>query len=490
MLQYSFLFGIGIVFVAITAVGLYAAGKVKSAEDFALGGRRATAGLVAGSLMGTMVGGASTLGTSQVAFCYGLSAWWWCLGAGMGFMVLASGLGRRLYESGATTVPELLSRSYGSRIRPIVAVFTSLGILFSFIGNSLAFVALCGSTLHTGALASAVLGMVLMLVYVIFGGVWGTGMGGVLKVVLVYLSLACCAFVAWHKLGGVGGMAATFPAHPWFSLFGRGYAVDGAAGFSMLLGVLSTQTYFQAVVSARSFKQARRGAWISALATPLIGLAAVLVGLCMKALYPATVSSQAMPAFALHFLPPMLSGVVLATLLITIVGCSAGLALGISTMFSVDIYQQHLRPSAGSREILRVQRAALLITGLVPLWFAIGNANATILDWSFLSMSLRGCTVLFPLLGILYWPQFVTRTAGIVSACLGPLTAFCWHIVQPKGIDPLYPGLAVSLIAMMAVSLYTRWTSNAPTIHAAADAVASVEAANLVEAAEDEGGEL
>lgn len=456
MLQYSYLLGIGFVFFSITGVGVYAAGKVKSADDFSVGGRQATTALVAGSLMGTMVGGASTIGTAQVAFRFGLSAWWWCLGAGIGFLVLATGLGRRLYESGSTTVPQLLAQSYGPQVRPIVAIFTSLGILFSYIGNSLAFVALCSSTLHMRPVTSAVLGTVLMLVYVMFGGVWGTGLGGILKIVLVYVSLLCCGVIAWHKVGGIGGLTSTFPAYPWFSLFGRGYAMDGAAGFSMLLGVLSTQTYFQAFASARNLRAARSGALISALLTPLIGLGAVLVGLCMKAQFPATPSAEAMPAFALKFLPPMLSGVVLATLLVTIVGCSAGLALGISTMFAVDIYKQHLRPSARGPQILRVQRVALLLTSLIPLWFVTGNSGALILDWSFLSMSLRGCTVLFPLLGALFFPQFVTQKAGIAAACLGPLTTFLWHIVLPKGIDPLYPGLAVSFLALTAISFLSR----------------------------------
>ena len=456
MLQYSYLIGIGFVFLLITGAGLYAAGKVKSAEDFSVGGRQASAALVAGSLMGTMVGGASTIGTAQVAFRYGLSAWWWCLGAGVGFVVLASGLGRRLYETGLDTVPQVLGRSYGHQISPVVAVFTSLGIFFSFIGNSLAFVALCSSTLHLAPMTSAVLGTVLMLVYVMFGGVWGTGLGGILKVILVYVSLLCCGVVAWQKVGGVSGLRSTFPAYPWFSLFGRGVAVDTAAGFSMLLGVLSTQSYFQAVVSAKSLKESRRGALISALLTPLVGLGAVLVGLCMKAQLPATPSGEAMPLFAMKFLPPMLAGVVLATLLVAIVGCSAGLALGISTMFTVDIYKQHLRPSAGEREILTVQRLSLLLASLVPLWFVGNRSGALILDWSFLSMGLRGCTVLFPLLGALFFPRFVTRQAGMAAACLGPLTTFLWHLMLPKGIDPLYPGLAVSFLALTAISILSR----------------------------------
>lgn len=459
MLQYSYLIGIGFVFLSITGAGIYAARKVKSAEDFSVGGRQATAWLVAGSLMGTMIGGASTVGTAQVAFRCGLSAWWWCLGAGIGFLVLASGLGRRLYETGSSTVPQLLARSYGDRIRPIVAVFTSLGIFFSFIGNSLAFVALCSSALHMRPIASAALGTVLMLVYVMFGGVWGTGLGGILKVVLVYVSLLCCGVVAWQKVGGISGLTYTFPAYPWFSLFGRGFAIDFAAGFSMLLGVLSTQTYFQAIASARSPKDARKGALISAFLTPLTGLGAVLVGLCMRAQFPATPSAEALPAFALKLLPPMLSGVVLATLLVTIVGCSAGLALGISTMFTVDIYKQHLRPSATGQEILLVQRVALSLTSLVPLWFVTGNNGASILDWSFLSMGLRGCTVLFPLLGTLFFPKYVTPKAGVVASCLGPLTTFLWHMLVPKDIDPLYPGLAASFLALFVVSLLSPRTS-------------------------------
>ena len=34
--------------------------------------------------MGTLVGGSSTIGTAQLAFDYGISAWWFTLGGGVG----------------------------------------------------------------------------------------------------------------------------------------------------------------------------------------------------------------------------------------------------------------------------------------------------------------------------------------------------------------------------------------------------------------------
>ncbi len=68
------------VLLLVTAVGIYSGRKIKSAADFATGGRSAGSLLVAATIMGTLVGGASTIGTAQLAFRYGFSAWWFTLG--------------------------------------------------------------------------------------------------------------------------------------------------------------------------------------------------------------------------------------------------------------------------------------------------------------------------------------------------------------------------------------------------------------------------
>ena len=36
--------------------------------------------IVAGIIMGTLVGGSATVGTAQLAYHYGMSAWWFTLG--------------------------------------------------------------------------------------------------------------------------------------------------------------------------------------------------------------------------------------------------------------------------------------------------------------------------------------------------------------------------------------------------------------------------
>ncbi len=293
------------------------------------------------------------------------------------------------------------------------------------------------------------------MAYVLFGGVWGTGLTGVVKLILLCATALACGVTAYVMVGGVSGLTAAFPSFPWFSLFGRGFGIDGAAGFSLIVGVLSSQTYIQAIVSGKNARESRRGALMSSFLTPPIGLGCILVGLYMRINFPGTPSSEVLPLFVLTFFPPLLAGVMLATLMITVVGGWAGLTLGISTMLTKDIYQQFFRSRASGKEILLAQRVFLVLISLVGLFFASGNTGSLILGWSFLSMGLRGCTVLFPLLGAMFFPRWVSPKAGIAAALLGPLVDILWKIVYPQGIDPLYPGLAVSLSVLVVVSLFT-----------------------------------
>ena len=76
----------------IIGVGIYSGRKVRSAADFASGGGKAGAWIVCGAIMGTLVSGQATIGTAQLAFNYGMSAWWFTLGSGIGCLTFGVGL--------------------------------------------------------------------------------------------------------------------------------------------------------------------------------------------------------------------------------------------------------------------------------------------------------------------------------------------------------------------------------------------------------------
>jgi SSS family solute:Na+ symporter len=436
-----------------TGLGLYSRRRVRSADDFAVGGRVITAPVVAGTIVGTLVGGASTIGTAQLAFQYGFSAWWFTLGGGIACLILGLFLAGPLRRSGASTGPGFLTQVYGPQAGLLATVFSSLGILLNIVGQILATIALLTSVLGINPLAAAGVAVLVIILYVVFGGVWSTGLVGTLKVGLLYLSMLGVGLLAYRLGGGLGGYRATFDSFPWFSLFGRGVGPDLAAGFSLIVGVLSTQTYLQAVFSGRDVNASRQGALISAFIIPPIGVAGILVGLYMRATMPGINPREALPLFILQHLPDWFGGLVLATLFIATVGTGAGLVLGVSTMFSEDIYKKVIAPGASDRQLLLVSRIAVVgFTGL-GLVFVTGNLNSLILEWSFLSMGLRGATICFPLLGAIFMRRHIRPRAGVLAIGLGPLSTILWAIFGRQAIDPLYVGLSVSLGTLLAGSL-------------------------------------
>jgi SSS family solute:Na+ symporter len=452
--------GMVVTLLIIVCAGIYAGTKVKGEKDFSGASRKAGSAVVAGTIMGTLVGGSSTIGTAQLAFQYGLDGWWFTLGAGIGCLFLGTFMLRPLYSSNKTTIPQYLTGTYGQSIGPVSSVFTSIGIFINIIAQGLAAIALLTSMVHVSTTVALVISIVLVLAYVLAGGLEGTGIVGTIKLTLLYGAVIAAGGIALYEFGGISGINQAFPERfPWFSLFGRGFSLDFAAGFSLVVGVLSTQTYIQAVLSARSFGHARSGALISAFFIPPVGIGGILVGLYMKAhiaSFPGLKSADVLPVFILHYMPPLLGGVVLATLIVAVVGTWAGLNLGISTMLTRDIYKRYIDKEADDKKALLVQRVLIIGLCAVTIVAVSSNIGGLILGFSFLSMGLRGCSALFPLLGAMFFKRFVTPIAGLSAAILGPLTNVIWHLAYPKGLDPLYPGLVVSAGVLLAVSAVTR----------------------------------
>lgn len=440
----------------VTAVGFYSLRRVKSASDFAVGGRSAGATLITGTIVGTLVGGASTIGTAQLAFQYGFSAWWFTLGAGIACIILGLFLARPLRESGASTGPGFLAQVYGNQARTMASIFSSLGIFLSIIGQILSAVALLTSMFTMEPLTAAFIAVMLVVFYVIFGGVWGTGIVGTLKIILLYISMVAAGWIAYKMGGGIGGFRAQFPPFPWFSLFGRGYSKDLAAGFSLLVGVLSTQTYLQAVFSGKDAGASRRGALISGLITIPIGITGIFVGLYMRSNFPYINAGEALPTFILQYLPHWLGGIVLATLLISVIGTGAGLVLGVSTMLSQDIYKKYIAPNASDKSVLLFSRLSIVLISGLTLVFVSGNLNSLILKWSFLSMGLRGATICLPLLFAVFLKGFVNPKAGRLAIGLAPLLSILWAVFGSESIDPLYVGMLASFTVLVFGSLLAK----------------------------------
>ena len=99
--------GIALVVGLILTVGLLSGRRVKDSSDFLSGSGKAGTFLVAGAIMGSLVGSQSTMGTAQLSFQFGFSGWWFTLGCCFGCLALGLVYTRKLRQSGCTDTKDI-----------------------------------------------------------------------------------------------------------------------------------------------------------------------------------------------------------------------------------------------------------------------------------------------------------------------------------------------------------------------------------------------
>lgn len=417
--------------------------KAHNSADFSLGGRQAGPWNVFGAITGTLVGGASTIGTAQLAFLWGLSAWWFTLGAGLACLVLGLFLASPLRQSNVETIPEFISRYHGERARVIASLFSATGMFIQIVAQLLACGAILAVLFDMKLAWSAALSSLLVLLFTISGGMKSAGLTGIIKMALIYVTMVIGGGLALYKAGGFTQLIHHFPAEPWFNIFGYGVSEGVSDLLSMIVGVISTQTYLQAVFSASDGPTARKGALYSAVFIPPLGLLGIVIGLFMRETMPELQSALALPTFILSYIPNALAGVAFATLLIAAVGTASGLALGVATTLKVDVLRPFFR--SGNSELTRF-RALTMVIVLSAFVLLLCNLGSAIMDWSFLSMGLRGATLFFPIIFAIFFRQYDLRLAGALSILFAPASVVICGVMQFEMIEPLYAGLGLSAV--------------------------------------------
>ena len=348
---------------------------------------------------------------------------------------------------------------YGAKAGLAASLLSSAGMFINIISQLIAGTAVIDVVFPNLSIVPAlIITAVFMALYVILGGTQGAGRVGILKLVLLYVSMVGCGIMVLVLTGGLGGFKTMVGQIPnpegvhFFSLFARGAGKDIGSCLSLILGVLTTQTYAQAVMSGKSDRAARVGALFSAVLIPPIGAGGILVGLYMRANFPGLAAKTALTAFATQHLPGLLGGLVLGTLFIAVVGTGAGLAMGISTIIRRDILLRFSDRLQDPRRNAVMSRIIIVLVLAAGCCLSTGSLGDTILSFAFMSMGLRGAVIFVPMSCALWLSGKVNRTCAFIGIIAGPLTVLLFGTVLtlPGSIDPLFLGVAVALVCCLA----------------------------------------
>ena len=453
-LNLMFYISLCVTLLVVIGAGIYAARMVKSAEDYSVGGHRASGAIVTGALIGTLIGGSATIGTAQLAFCVGISAWWFTLGLGVGLIVLALFYTAPLRKQKMVTIAQFLVGHFGERAGLITSISSSIGIFFSIVVSFLASVHLLSTVFQLPIIPSILLTAFIILGAVWGGGINGAGLVGILKTVLVYGTLSVGGYGAYMMLGGIDGMCELFPIMPWLRMDGIGTWKAIGDLIALVVGILTTQTYIQAIYSARTTTVAVSSALTAAAIVIPIGLPAVCIGMFMRVYHPDILPVNALPLYFMEYLPSWLGGAAIMGLLLSSIGSSSGLALGVGTMLSRDIFSRFVS-RLSSQRLLAMNRLCVLGVTVAASVVTYIYYDALVLALNLYSMAFRASAIFVPMTLAVFCARRLTPSEAVV-VMLGGLVPALGSAVLGVSVSPILFGIAGSSIAAFGVMMRKR----------------------------------
>ncbi|MDD4265010.1 MULTISPECIES: sodium:solute symporter family protein [Aminobacterium] len=424
-------------------LGTIVARKIKEASDYTVAGRKAGVSGVAGVIMGALIGGASTVGTAQMAYEYGLSAWWFTLGGGIGCLILGWGFASPLRSSGVVTIPEFLKRHYGRSVSMLSMVASSVGTYISVVAQFLSGVALLQTVFPFPSFVASIGVACLILGFLCLGGLKSYSVIGKAKIAMLFLILTVSVLLGMGKGVTPSWLYHNIGNKTLFSPFGFGVGKGLGAFLSMIVGIFCTQIYIQGVFAASNPDTARKGTLLAGILIPPLGLMGIYIGLFMRTAGVSIVPSQALPMFIRLYFPPILGGIFWAGILITVVGAAAGLSFGIATNLVQDFLKALPYMKMDEKRALFMSRAAVIFIVLSAAYMGELFSGDMILQWSYLSMSLRGAGTFFPFIVALLFPLQLSPCWALCSAGGGLLAVLIAPFIFTN-VPPLFLGLLVS----------------------------------------------
>ena len=472
-------------FVAVTLVIVLRASRSnKTAADYYAAGRNFTGPQNGTAIAGDYLSAASFLGIAGAIALNGYDGFLYSIGFLVAWLVALLLVAESLRNTGRFTMADVLSFRLRQRPVRMAAALATLAVCFFYLLAQMAgagglVALLLGITAPAAQYAVVAVVGLLMIFYVLVGGMKGTTWVQIVKAVLLITGAA--AMTIWvlvlfgFNLSALLGAAVDTAAaegveNPEGLLEpGRQYGLSTLSridflslALALVLGTAGLPHVLTRFYTVPDGKEARRSVvwaiWLIGifyLFTLVLGYAAgALVGPTAIRSAPGAANSAAL-LLAYELGGTLLLGFIAAVAFATILAVVAGLAITAATSFAHDVYASVIkRGQVAPDGEVRVARITVVVIGVVAIiggMFAIGQNIAFLVALAFaVAASANLPTIVYSL----FWRRFNTRGAlwsmygGLISCVV--LIAFS-PVVSGK-LNPLDPtGPTLSMIKDPAV---------------------------------------
>lgn len=304
---------------------------------------------------------------------------------------------------------------------------------------------------------------VVVTIYAVMGGLWSVTLTDFVQVFLIVIGMIIAIPYALGTAGGWDNVVSNVPVET-FDMF-RG--ITPLKVFSLVIMYIASFTVGQEAVSryyaARDAKAAVQGSMLSAFINFIYAFVPTILGIITLALINmnridgGVVLSEgaryALPHLAIETMPPIIVGLLFAGIISATMSSADSDLLGAGSIFGNDIFKIYLKKDATSDQVMKVTRGVMILVGVFA-WIIAMNNTSSIIDLLMFSFTLRAAGSFFPYIFGLYWKK-ASAAGTVASLILGSVVVVILEKTSLSffGLDPILPGLLVSLIVFVAVSL-------------------------------------
>ncbi len=480
-----------LIFVVFTlGITYWASKRVRSRNDYYTAGGNITGFQNGLAIAGDYMSAASFLGISALVFTSGYDGLIYSLGFLVGWPIILFLIAERLRNLGRYTFADVASyRLKQGPIRILSAcgslVVVALYLIAQMVGAGKLIELLFGLNYHI----AVVLVGVLMMMYVLFGGMLATTWVQIIKAVLFGAS-----FMAFMVMKHVGFsfnnlFSEAMAVHPkGVDIMKPGGLVKDpisalSLGLGLMFGTAGLPHILMRFFTVSDAREARKSVFYATgfmgyfyILTFIIGFGAImLVGANPEYKDAAGHLIGGNNMAAVHLANAvggnLFLGFISAVAFATILAVVAGLTLAGASAVSHDLYANVFKKGATEREELRVSKITVLILGVIAIILGVLFENQNIAFMVGLAFAIAAsCN--FPIILLsMYWSKLTTRGA-MMGGWLGLITAVVLMILGPtiwvqilgheKAIFPYeYPALFSISVAFLGIWFFSATDNSA-----------------------------
>lgn len=455
---------------ATIAIGLVASArqkkksKTQSNEDFLMAGKSLGPVVLAATLFAANTGGASTTGIATNVYQYGLSASWYVIAAGIGF-VLVSFIAPYFRKSSASTVPQIISLRYG-KASHIVTAFTSIAALFMATGAQIiATASIINAVTGLDFKQAAIVTTVVVIAYTAIGGFASVAAANMMHVLFITVGMTAAMFIILGNpaIGGFSGLFAAAGAATNASGQNMNFLSMTKVGLPTIIGYIAMyfmtfptgQEIVQTYCSAKDSRSAKVGSILAGLISAAYAIVPAIIGLTAYTFidgYATGPSRSALADATITFAPAVVAGLVLSGVVAATISSASGNMIGTATMFTNDIFRPYINKGEkdDKKEVILTQ-VVMVVVGAVGLGIALTGSNIISVMMGAFALRSAGPFAAF-ICGLFY--KDVTTRAGFLSILTGTIVAAIWiyGLHTPWGLNAMVPGGIVAFIVIFLVS--------------------------------------